>query len=282
MPGLRKLRQRSRPLWPRRKRRIVVLSHERETETHAIQLIADFWRADGLEVVFVSGLDRFVPADVAIVHVDLSVVPGEYLDFARQYPVVLNGGVRDIRKATFSAARVTRDCDYAGSVIVKSNVNYAGCPERRLGVRTGCGADEFQTPSDYRIYRSVSHVPERFFEGEDFIVERFIPEHEDGRYHMRAFHCLGHSYTCVRGASADPIVNGSTMVGTERIEPHPELFELQRELRIDYGKLDYVVHDGAVSLLDVNKTPGAYPGPVTAAQHTARRRRADGIYAYLR
>jgi len=278
--GKARARQRKRLLWPWRKRRVVVLSHERETEDHAIRFLADFWRADGLEVVFLYGVDRFVPADVAILHVDLSVVPVEYLHFARQYPVVLNGVARDIRKTTFSAGRVAKDSDCPGKVIVKSNLNHAGRPERRLGVRSG-SAVGFQTPFDYPIYDSVGDVPPRFFDGDEFIVEKFTPELEGGRYHMRAFHFLGDSFSCERVASRNPIVNNSSMIGTEEVEPHPGVFELQRELELDYGKLDYVVHDGRLSLLDVNKTPGAYSTP-TAALDAARRRRAEGIYEYLR
>jgi hypothetical protein len=64
--------------------------------------LAQLWREDGLEVVYLYGTDRFVPADLALVHVDLSVVPEPYLEFAARYPIVLNGRVRDIRKTVTS------------------------------------------------------------------------------------------------------------------------------------------------------------------------------------
>lgn len=38
-------------------------------------------------------------------------------------------------------------------------------------------------------------------------------------------------------------------------EPPPELVAFRRQWRLDYGKIDYVVHDGAVVILDVNRTP---------------------------
>jgi hypothetical protein len=232
-----------------------------------------------MEVVFLNGVERFVPADVVIVHVDLSVVPDEYLEFARRYPVALNGEVRDIRKSTFSRLRVDRDSDYAGTVIVKSNLNHAGEPERRLGERNGRG---MRSPTDYRMYKSVLDVPDRFFDGDDFIVERFMPELDDHLYHVRTAEFLGDRLTSSRLASTEPIVNDQTQVAMEKIEPHPAVFDLQRRLKLDYAKLDYVVHDEVLWLLDVNKTPGAFAGPTTPAAQADRRNRAEGIYSYLR
>jgi hypothetical protein len=50
-----------------------------------VNQLAEFWRENGLEVVYLYGADRFVPADLVLVHVDPSVVPEEYLEFAAQY-----------------------------------------------------------------------------------------------------------------------------------------------------------------------------------------------------
>ena len=83
-----------------------------------------------------------MPADLVLLHVNLSVVPDEYLELASRYPIVVNGKAKDIRKSTYSTLRVTRDDPYAGPVIVKSNLNYAGVPEAIQGVRTvriACG-----------------------------------------------------------------------------------------------------------------------------------------------
>jgi hypothetical protein len=257
----------------------VVLSHEREREDHAIRFLAELWREDGLEVVFLHGTQRFVPADVAIVHVDLSVVPDEYLEFARRYPVAVNAEVKDIRRCTYSTGRVDRDSDYDGSVIVKSNLNHAGMPERRLGVASGAAVDVFQEPFDYPLYESVAEVPERFFDEEHFIVERFRPELEDGLYHVRYLNFLGDRFTCKRLTARDPIVGRFNRLEEVEIEPHPEVLELRERFELGYGKLDYVVHEGRFELLDVNKTPGASePSPEIDA---ARRHRAKGIYAYL-
>jgi hypothetical protein len=76
------------------------------------------------------------------------------------------------------------------------------------------------------------------------------------------------------------IVNDRTQISSETVEPHPEIIELRREMKFDYGKFDYVIHSGKVVLLDTNKTTGA------SAVHTPeleamRRHRADGIYSYF-
>jgi hypothetical protein len=254
---------------------------------HLIKYLADAWRDDGLEVAFVFGVDRFVPADLVIAHVDLSVVPDEYLEFAGRYPIVLNGEVKDIRKSTFSEQRVSRNSGYVGKVIVKSNLNHGGRPERRLlepvvgSVDADRSLDQIvgrgRFPMDYPIYDRIEDVPGRFFATDDFIVEKFIPEWESGRYHARWFDFLGDCWTSLRSSSTSPVCRTYTRKETETIEPPPKLFELRKRFRLDYGKLDYVVHDGAVHLLDVNKTTGAFarPRPVVS------RHLAAGIYSYL-
>jgi hypothetical protein len=43
----------------------------------------------------------------------------------------------------------------------------------------------------------------------------------------------------------------------ERVEVHPEIPELAKRMGFDFGKFDYVMHEGKPVLLDANKTPGA-------------------------
>jgi hypothetical protein len=217
---------------------------------------------------------------VILVHVDLSVVPDEYLEFARRYPVALNAGVKDIRKSTFSALQVTPEHDYAGAVMVKSDLNYAGVPERLLEP-SATGAAHFDDPSEYRVYPSLDQVPGEYFETDELVVERFVPERQDGLFHTRTFDFLGDNYTSLRLTSNHHVANSSTHHVYEQFEPPAELFELRDRLGIDYGKLDYVLHESEVILLDVNKTMGAGDGPDAAVQEM-RRHRAAGIHTYLR
>jgi hypothetical protein len=225
-----------------------------------------------------------VPADLIIVHVDLSVVPDEYLNFARQYPKVLNGEVKDIRKFTFSRLLLKPGDAYTGKTIVKSNFNYAGVPERTLGVPldpNGVSASFFGSPLDYQIFDNPNAVPRTLFDDPNVVVEKFQPETEDGLYFMRTMLFLGERVTCGRMMSRNPIVNGSTQIRMEFVEPHPEMMKLRNELKFNYGKFDYVMHQGHPLLLDANKTPAAANFLLSPQQAARRRFRAEGLYDYF-
>jgi hypothetical protein len=77
----------------------------------------------GNEFIFLFGIKKFVPADLTIVDVDLSVVPDAYLEFANQYPIVLNGTVKDLRRSTFNKRLVTRDDTHGGKVPMNMRQN---------------------------------------------------------------------------------------------------------------------------------------------------------------
>jgi hypothetical protein len=157
-------------------KRIAVLFHERERgldpARYLVHHFAEFWRADGHDVVDVYGTERLVPADIALVHVDLTVVPGSYLEFAARYPVVLNGRVRDIRKTTTSRYLLRPGDDWECPVIVKTDLNHAGSPERvyasrwlRRSDRARALADRLTRRGaingsrDYRVFDRASDVP---------------------------------------------------------------------------------------------------------------------------
>ena len=60
-------------------------------QDYVIWHLAKIWFDDGHKILFLFGVQKFVPADICIVHVDLSVVPDEYLEFASRFPVAING-----------------------------------------------------------------------------------------------------------------------------------------------------------------------------------------------
>ena len=82
--------------------RIAILRHEREPLEHRdaylVSWIARHWEKRGAAVEHLYGVRDFRPADLLVLHVDLSVVPDEYLRFAERYPIVVNGRLVDIRK----------------------------------------------------------------------------------------------------------------------------------------------------------------------------------------
>jgi len=277
---------------PRRSRRVAVLLHENERRdgirSYAVAFLAEYWRRDGLDVCFLWGVKEFVPADVVLVHVNLSLVPDEYLEFARRYPVALNGGVKDVRKSTFSQLLLGPGDSWDGQVIVKSNLNYAGRPERRLQrrrlsrlwARLSPPRYGFRSQMDYRIYESLEAVPPACFRRKELVIERFIPERDGDLYCVRTYQFLGPSETTVRIASRSPIVSTTNHCRVEPVAPAAQIVEARRALGFDYGKFDYVVHDGQPFLLDVNKTTGA-ASRRDASLAEERRYRAAGIRAYL-
>ena len=285
------------------RRHVAILWHERDRHRdlakYAITHLAECWRADGHSVRFVFGTERFAAADIVVVHVDVSVVPARYLEFAARFPIAVNGRVQDVRRTRFSRILVRRDGAYTGPVIVKSNANHAGAPERarsslalatlrwrlrrRLATlrrRPSDAAPIFVTPLDYRIFDRVAQVPEPWFDNRELVVERFLPERVGERYAVRHYQFLGDRWTCSRMLAPNPIVNAYTRISTETVDVHPEIEALRHELDFDYGKFDYVVHDGQPVLLDANKTTAAGL-PLTPELAAARRYRAEGLYSFF-
>ncbi len=285
------------------RRHIAVLWHERDRGRdlgqYALTHLAEHWRNDGHVVRFVFGGDRFEPADIVIVHVDLTIVPARYLDFAARYPIAVNGRVQDIRRTTFSRNLVRPGDGYAGPVIVKSNYNYAGRPDRaRAGFVAGvwwrvrrqmaalrppsAGAPPlFDTPRDYRIFERAADVPPAWYQCSELVVERFLPERKGNAYAVRNYQFLGDRWTCTRMIGPHPIVNAFTHVAIEAVEPDPAIERFRRELHFDYGKFDYVMHEGQAVLLDTNKTTGAGGLQQTPGLDARRRHRAEGLYSFF-
>jgi hypothetical protein len=263
--------------------RIAILAHERNTpetlRSYQISTLARTWIADGHEVVLVAGPKRHVPADVAILHVDLSVVPEPYLELARRYPVALNGRVADIRKTAFATNVLAQGDAWAGPVMVKSNLNRGGFPEAALAKAEGRQARVF---GKYRVYASLAQVPAEAFGNGDVVVQKFLPEREGELYCVRYLAVMGSYCDAIRLRSTQPIVNGdSCLPEVERVEPDAEILAARARLGLDYGKMDYVVVDGTAILLDVNKTVGAGAQSDKPGMLALRRDRARGLYSYF-
>ena len=286
------------------KRRIAILMHEADDEqtlaAFLITELAEHWREDGHQVEFLFGTKRFVPADLIFVHVDLSVVPDNYLAFAGRYPIAVNGCVKDIRKSIYSQGLLESGDAWDGPVIVKSNRNFAGAPERARSGFLGKVRQQLlhemnrlnlallipslRTPLDYRVYPHLREVPSLYFYHPGLIVQKFMPEMEGGMYCVRLMSFLGDRVTCTRLRGKHPIVNGKTTeVVDHEIELHPEMLAMRDRLKFDYGKFDYVVVDGRAILLDANKTVGCSQNLLGNDEMRVRRRyRAEGLYSYFK
>ncbi|MFN8012768.1 MAG: hypothetical protein U0P81_15470 [Holophagaceae bacterium] len=268
-------------------RRIAILFHESDRERegfYSVSRMVPVWRSDGHEVVSLFGVEEFVPADLVFVHVDLSDVPEPYLAFAARYPAAVNGRVRSIRKRTFSPHLLARGDAWAGPVIVKSDRNYGGWPEALRGLPRLDGQGTrapFASPLYYRVLDRLADVPPEIFDSEDFVVQRFLPELEDGLYHVRTYTFLGDWGDCQRLASESPVVKADSKVFSGPAPVDPRVEALRAEAGLDYGKIDFLYHGGELVVLDLNKTIGSRGGGREANPHLARARaaRARGLYA---
>ena len=62
-----------------------------EQRRYLIKLMMENWQAKGWTIIVRHDRQAFVPADVAFVHTDLSVIPQSVSALAARYPRVING-----------------------------------------------------------------------------------------------------------------------------------------------------------------------------------------------
>ena len=229
--------------------------------------LMELWREDGHTVLV--GPTRRVTADLAIMHVDLTVMQPHHLPDNPDGCPVVNGGVLDISKTRVSRQRVLRGGVHVGPVIVKSNFNAFGNKEfRALGRWSG---PHFRRrlskiipwrwagslpKKDYPVLDAVSQVPGWVWDRSDLIVERFVPERDGDDYVLRCWLFFGDQEYSVKLFSRHPVVKVGNIHRHEYLHEVPDsLREARRALGFDYGKFDYVMVDGEAILLDANKTP---------------------------
>lgn len=249
---------------------VIVLRNGELGEDYLLGRIVGCWRESGMDVHLLRGPEATVDADLAILHVDLTTIPDNYLDCARKFPRTLNSSVIDISKRRISRNIVYPGDGYDGPVIVKTNRNCGGMPERRIfGRRAGLrGAihglrrrlpwtmrNELST-HEYRLFPAVRDVPRLVWLNSNFVVERFLPEMRDGYYCLRTWVFFGGQETNSLSYASEPIVKSSNVVRREIIPEVPdELREIRRSLGFDFGKFDYSIVNGRVVLYDTNRTP---------------------------
>ena len=288
-----------------RRLRIGILLHKDDAAflyfKYLIKLLIKEWKARGYSIEIIRGAGRFVPADVVISHVDVTVVPDEYKEFLAQYRCVINANVPDISKSRISNNLVGRDDPYTGPVIVKTDRNSGGFAEERMvghrhlfralaaRLTIGAAAPDQTSKSwaavrqlksgEYPVFSSLREVPSEVFDNRHLVIEKFLPEVIGDSYHVRYYHFLGDKDLSERYQSKNKVVKASTSIGYEMVAAPPELLALRKQWGLDYGKIDYVVRGGNVIVLDVNPTPGL-PANDALGREIARRL-ADGIVAQL-
>ena len=253
---------------------------------YVIDAIALRWKKMGYEVITHYGTKNLPDADIVILHVDATIVPEEYVECLSQYPVVLNRNVLNISKSMISRNIVRQDDSYPGPVIIKTNANFGGKPEARgkrishkktgwLGWLVKKKRDwenaDVLNPHNYPIFENKEIIPAGVWKNKNLIVEKFLPEKEDGLFFLRYWIFFGDQGWAGRFGAQDPIVKFSKRVTIDELVPVPaELKIVRKNFCFDYGRFDYAEHNGKTVLYDINKTlgvgGGAYPLESYSAQ----------------
>jgi hypothetical protein len=286
-------------------RRIAVLLHERHrdalSEWYRVWCMVPHWRAKGIEVVPVWGIERAIDADLLIPHIDLSYIPDDYWHFIQRHPHVVNRAVRDIRKRVISANLLRPGDQWDGPVIVKTDNNCRGRmeqkllgeppPESRLEAWFRRAArrpwaerwllGHVRHPSRYYIFRSMRAVPREVWSNPALVVERFLPERWGRDYVIRMYSFFGDRHTgrCMRGP--DPWVKTANAELADHVEPPEAVIALRHRLGLEFGRIDYVLRDGQPVVLDVNRTPGM-SGPPDGDRVERSREMAEGLSYFER
>jgi hypothetical protein len=268
---------------------ILVLVHPHDrffARSFIVASLFEHWAAQGHTVHVHAGTAGAPPADVAILHVDLSVVPAPYVDLVRSYPVALNAGTVDIRKRRHSQHLVAADDDWQGPVIVKTDLNSGGAPEwghQQLAAKLGqqVAAPVRRFPGAYPIFAARALVPTMVWRDPSLVVEKFLPERDEYGYYLRHWIFLGDRERCTRNRGSQPTVKGADVNERVPVPVPDEIRAARARLGFDYGKFDFVLHEGRPVLLDVNRTP-TFPPVLAGVVQAGAAHLAEGIEAFLR
>lgn len=269
---------------------IVFLEHRHQAELGIHYMAYEFarrWQEQGHRVLYHRGLGTPPAGDLAIVHHDLTVIPEPYLELASRFPRVVNAATGDIRKSRYSDCRVFRGDPWPGRVLIKSEANHGGHVDdalRRAALSVGEAPDidEGVLMDDYYLCESMSVVPQATWAQPGVIVEKFVAEEDATGSYLRVWTFFGDKDRSTRYRARVPLIRFADCFDPEPVAVPDELRALRARLRFDYGKFDYVRHEGRYYLLDANRTPGA---PDAFAQDTAVSASLDrlslGLQAFL-
>ena len=267
---------------------IVILEHELQRYVklpYMVYSLAERWRRAGHEVKVHHGAGTPPGGDVALVNVDLTVVPQPYRALFGRFPRVVNGGVPDVSKSRFSTDLLDRYSDWIGPVIVKTEANFGGKPEhllRSVARQHGlpCDIPEGPVAEGYPIYASLRDVPAAAWDTPGLVVERFLPEMEDGLYCCRHWIFFGDRDRSIRVRARVPIVKSHDIVDVGVVPVPDELRAMRAGLGFDFGKFDYVRHGGRYVLIDANRSP-SMPAQVGPQVEAGQDHLAQGLEGFL-
>lgn len=219
----------------------------------------ELWREEGIEVRhFRTAQAAGRWSDLVVVHMDVSLVPARLLEPLDTHPLVLNRRVTDIRKSRISECVLERGSDWDGPVIVKTDLNREGAPERLRGVLSGFrGRWWANKDTHYFLHDAVEEVPDWAWEEAAWVVEKQEVEEDAEGYATRSATFFGDEISEVKLSGPNPIVKDSTSERCLRLDDvHEDVLRKREAVGLDYGKIDYTRNDRGIHVFDVNKTIG--------------------------
>lgn len=231
-----------------------------------ISHLSKIWLEQGHQVHVSFGLNEPLPeVDIAILHVDRTIVPEEYTHALKDYPIVVNRNVTDISKSVISSYLLSVDDTYDGPVIIKTNNNFFGYREQ-ISQYAGHKITEALTWENitslktYLISKSLNEVPPDIWNNKSLVVEKFLPErNKEGGFCLRGWTFLGNKELYYISTSSNPVIKGDNIINREYLPTElipREVRDKRKILGFDYGKFDFTIHGGKPILFDVNKTAG--------------------------
>lgn len=264
-------------------RRVTLLLHEDDPwpagPSYFAAGLVEAWQEIGLEARVHKGLREVPREDLVLPHIDRTVTPPAYARVIDALPRVVNRGVHDISKRRVSQELLGPADAWDGAVIVKTDRNHGGRPERvhdrahrglgrrlrdrwRRTRRRHDVLEDIAAGGGYRVFEHVHDVPDRAWHDERLVVERFLPEQEGTTYFLRWYLFLGTHYRSMRVGSPDPLVKSASVTSRAWSVPVPdEVLALRRRWGLDFGKIDFVLHEGRAVIFDVSRTPSDLPPP---------------------
>jgi hypothetical protein len=227
--------------------KITILMHEKDPDAsrYLIGSLGEFWTQQGHEIEELHGVARPVRGDIVFLHVDMTVIPEEYLRAVADHPCVVNRAVPDISKTRISRNRVRSPEEWDGPVIVKTVRNHGGHPERQKRRRTlwgraqnlmekigrqSLGYARYLDPQTYPIFDSARDVPSRVFSNSALMVERFLPERKGELYCSRLYKFLGDATFCNMNIGTKPYTATPNVIERPLIPPCEEMIARRREI----------------------------------------------------
>ncbi len=94
---------------------------------------------------------------------------------------------------------------------------------------------------------------------------------------------FGNNVSSYRLRSMSQVIKFRNVVDFNQVDTNLEVVDVAKQMNVDFGKIDYAVHDGRPFIFDVNKTPAGSGRRVRSSPKIVanQRFRAEGLYAYF-